>query len=193
MIKTFVAGLVLGLVAAAALLVFAQPVNLEREASLITVEPNGGNREVFHVNLPADRIVAGRQTAAGDATFPAGLAWPDDAALRDAETEIFKLRNREDLVVGIAARVSNAKDPSGPFVQWMLHLPARGSMFVNLENRVSGAGYRNGLLVGGTREFAELTGGVRESYDSDVDSDEPGVSARLELQAALVQPLGEPE
>lgn len=193
LIKTFITGLVLGLIAAPALLYFVPAIDLDREASLISVQANGGNREIFHVNLPSDRIMAGKREGASNTVFPDNIVWPDSAVLDGAETEIFKIRNRDDIVVGVAARVSSLQDPAGPFVQWMLHLPSRGSMFANLSDSVSGDGQRDGALVAGTREFAELTGAFTESYNSDVASIDSDVSGRLELRTALVGPLGEVE
>lgn len=193
MIKTFIFGLILGIAGAAALLYTVPAVDLHRESSLISVQPNGGNRESFHINLPQDRIMAGSQKGTTVSTFPDGLSWPNDRALDGSETEIFKLRNDDDAVVGIAARVSSSRDRSGPFVQWMMHLPARGSMFVRMQGSTPQDGRRTGLLVGGTREFESLSGQIKEHFDDQVIDDEFGIRGRLEIVTALVAPLGEAE
>lgn len=180
MIKTFVLGVVLGLAASAALLYAMPAVDLERERSIISVSPNGGNREVFHVNLPGDRIMAGR--AGASRGFPDGLAWPDYAADEPSQTELFKLRNDADRVVGVASRI--AAGGSTPFVEWAVHLPARGSMYVVLSASADG-GSRSGALRGGTREFLSRRGAVIERFEAAVDENADG-EGRLVLEAALV-------
>ena len=193
MIKIFFIGLILGVAGAASTLYFSQAVNLHREASLISVRPNGGNAEAFHINLPQDRIFAARRNEDKSSTFPPGLQWPEDKALDGAASEIFKLRNSDDVVVGIAARMSNARETSGAFIQWMLHLPARGSMFLRMQLKPSEGGLRNGLLMAGTREFEVLNGSVSEYLNTDVADAEYEITGRLELITALVGPLGEEE
>jgi hypothetical protein len=193
LIKTFFLGLILGVAGAASVLYFSQAVNLHREASLISVRPNGGNAETFHINLPQDRIFAARRNEDKSSTFPPDLQWPEDKALDGTSSEIFKLRNSDDVVVGIAARMSNAHETSGAFIQWMLHLPARGSMFLRMQLKPSEEGLRNGLLMAGTREFEVLNGSVSEYFNTDVADAEYEITGRLELITALVGPLGEEE
>lgn len=193
MIKTFILGLILGLVGAAALVYSSETVDLHREASLISVQANGGNRELFYINLPQDRILAGRQSDDQTGLYPPGLVWPDDPSLKGAQSEIFKIRNDNDVVVGIGARISNAQDTSGSFIQWMLHLPARGSMFVRMQLNPSADGHRKGLLMAGTREFELLNGEVGEFYNNEVANPEYEITGRLELHTRLVGPYGDDE
>ncbi len=174
----------------AALVYFTPAVDLHREESLISVQPNAGNREAFHINLPHDRILAGIRSGEQSSTFPAGVEWPQEKAFDGAASEIFKLRNSNDVVVGIAARISSTRDASGPFIQWMLHLPARGSMFAGMQIKLTDDGYRDGLLMAGTREFEEMTGAVQEYFNTDAGQD---ISGRLELVTSLLGRLGEEE
>ena len=74
MLKTFLIGILLGIAAAAGALYSLPVVDQHREVSLVTVAPNGGNQESFHVNIPMDRIMVG--TAGEKSGLPAGLAWP---------------------------------------------------------------------------------------------------------------------
>ena len=193
MIKTFLLGLILGIAGAASLVYFVQIVDLHRELSLISVRPNGGNSETFYINLPHDRIFAGKRTDDKSSVFPPGLRWPAEKELNGAASEVFKLRNSDDVVVGIAARISNPRESSGAFIQWMLHLPARGSMFLRMQLTPSEDGVRDGLLMAGTREFEVLNGSVSEYFNSDVTDSEYEVSGRLELVTALVGSLGDEE
>ena len=102
----------------------------------------------------------------------------DIDALDGSQVEIFKLRDRNDNVVGIATRVSSVSDSSGPFIQWMLHLPARGTVFARMGLGTTVEGVRDGLLVAGTREFETLNGYVREYFNNDVPQDDREISGR---------------
>ena len=193
MIRTFLVGLILGLPGAAALVYFVPAVDLHREASLISVQKNGGNLEAFHINLPQDRTLAGMRSTVESAPFPTELEWPDEASLDGATNEVFKLRNADDVVIGVAARFTSSAEVSGAFNQWMIHLPARGSMFVRMPVKPAEDGHRKGLLIAGTREFEALIGEIREYLKTDVADEEFDISARIELIATLVSPLGEAE
>jgi len=183
--KTFIIGIVSGGILAAVLLYFVPVVDQHREASLISVQPNGGNTEAFHVNLPDDRILAG---AAGIEPVPATLEWPAAPVLGDTQAELFKLRNRDDVVVGVASRISGTGTASGTVVEWTLHLPARGTLYVNLQPQAEDSGFRSGSLRAGTREFASLTGSVNERFIGNVEEQdgEDNVEGRIELVTALV-------
>jgi hypothetical protein len=193
LIKTFFLGLILGIVGAAGFVYSAQVVDLHREVSLISVMPNGGNSETFFINLPQDRIFAAKRSEDTSSVFPAGVQWPRDIAPDGAVSEVFKLRNSDDIVVGFAARISNSRENSGAFIQWMLHLPARGSMLLRMQLSPSEDGIREGLLMAGTREFEVLNGGVSEYFNTDVADAEFDITGRLEIVTALVGLLGDEE
>ena len=193
MFKTFIFGLILGIAGAAGLVYAVQAVDLYREPSLISVLPNGGNAETFYINLPQDRIMAAARNGDQSSAFPSDLQWPADEDLDGAQVEVFKLRNTNGKVVGMASRLSNPKDSSGPFLQWMLHLPSRGTMFVRMNLRTSEDGVRDGLLMVGTREFELLNGSIREFYNAEANDEDFDISGRLELSTALVGTLGDSE
>ena len=184
--KTFIFGVILGLAAAAGLFYVAPVVNLEREASLVSVKPNGGKFEQFHINLPNDRVTAAKRSGEELSAFPEGLQWPEEIELDGAETEVFKLRNRNNVVVGIAARISNPQEASGMFVQWVLHMPARGTIVAGMQPTVAGDGHRPGRLLAGTREFGTLSGSVQEFYNSEAGDKDLGIRGRLEIETILV-------
>jgi hypothetical protein len=183
--KSFIIGIVSGAILAAVLLYFVPVVDQHREASLISVQPNGGNTEAFHVNLPDDRILEG---AAGIEPVPATLEWPATPVLGDARAELFKIRNRDDVVVGVASRISGTGTASGTVVEWTLHLPARGTLYVNLQPQADASGLRSGSLRTGTREFASRTGSVNERFIGGIEEQdgEDSVEGRIELVTALV-------
>ena len=190
MFKTFMFGLFLGLAGTGALVHYAPVVDLHREASMITFEANVGNSEVFRINLPRDRILAGIH---GKTATPPAMQWPEDAIFAGSQAELFKLRDRNDVVVGIASRIASPFEDSGAFIQWMLYLPARGTMFVVLQTTPTAPGLRSGELRGGTGDFATLSGSVREQFIDDVADPDSETVARIQLITRLVGPPEEEE
>lgn len=184
MFRTFIVGILLGLAAAGAVLYYFPVVNQSRENSLIVVHPNQGNTESFHINVPMDRIMIG--ASAQPNPLPAGLEWPADEQFADTRAELFKIRNAKDAVVGVASRVAASHAESGDIVEWVLHLPARGSVFLNMQTEPSETGYRIGELRRGTREFSVLQGHVTERWVADTSGFEDAPAGRIELITALV-------
>ena len=187
MIRTFLIGIVLGIVAAAGALHAFPAVDQVREPSLVSVAPNGGNIETFHVNVPMDRVLFGASDA--DQFVPTGLQWPEDETLAGVRTEMFKIRNAHDSVVGVAARTA-AKRGDEDIIDWILHLPARGSVFVNMEPERRDDGHRAGAVRGGSREFSLLRGSLIERWVADTSGEEDAPLGRIELRATY---LGQPD
>ena len=158
-------------------------VDLHREVSLISVEPNGGNRETFHINLPVDRIMVG--TAGQKTGLPPGLEWPQDDVMAGISAELFKLRNERDVVIGVAARTV-AREAGSDVINWVLHLPARGSIFVNMEPDAKEGGHRIGRFRAGSKEFSTLSGFVAERWVPDRSGEEDAPAGRIELLATYV-------
>ncbi len=183
LLKTFLIGVFLGIAAAAGALYSLPAVDQHREVSLVTVAPNGGNQESFHVNIPMDRIMVG--TAGQKAGLPAGLDWPQDDVLAGVSTELFKIRNARDVVIGVAARTV-AKEEESDVIDWVLHLPARGTFFVNMAPDAEEGGRRIGRLRTGSNEFAQLQGFVAEHWVADTSGEEDAPAGRIELLATYV-------
>ena len=188
MIKTFIIATILGVLGSGALAWYVPAVDLHRERSMISVQPNGGNVEEFHINLPRDRIMVGLPNP--DAALPASLEWPGQEQLGDLQAEIFKIRDRNNAVVGVASRLASAEEPTGTFIEWALHLPARGTMYFKMEVTPSADGIRNGTVISGTRDFGMLTGSVREQFIADVENSDD-VQSRIRLETSLVGQLGD--
>ncbi len=195
MFKTFLLGIVLGIAAAAGALYLVPPVDQVREASIVTVAPNGGNIESFHINIPMDRVITG---AAGEGrATPEGLDWPAENVLANVRTEIFKIRNARDAVIGVGVRTAARQDDE-IVIDWMIHLPARGSLFAGMEAAPREDGFRLGRISAGSREFRRLRGSVGERWVANTsdDDDEDAQDGRIELRAAYVgelEPLDGPE
>jgi len=150
---------------------------------MITVIPNVGNTEVFHANVPMDRIMIGAPRQ--DSPLPAGLDWPDDERLSGIRAELFKIRNANDTVVGVASRIAGSNE-NDDIVEWVLHLPARGSVYLTMQPLADAGGYRTGELRAGTDEFSDLLGHVIERWVVDTSGIDLAPDGRIELITAFV-------
>ena len=186
MLKTFLVGILLGAAAVAGALYSIPVVDQYRELSIISVTPNGGNTESFHINMPMDRIMAG--APGGSAAWPVGMKWPDDPILANVSSEIFKIRNARDAVIGVAVRTV-AREEGGDVIDWVIHLPARGSLFINMDPQPQDSGERIGRVQSGAREFEPLTGFVEERWVSDTSGEEDAPAGRIELVTRLIGTL----
>ena len=184
MIKTFIAGIVLGIGAVFAAMHFIPVVDQHREASIISVTPNGGNRESFHINVPMDRIMIGAQGR--ETALPPGLEWPTGERFNGLQTEMFKLRNSRDAVIGVASRLAVNDEAVGTVIEWVLHLPARGSLFVRLRSQSADGAQRIGPITAGTREFNPLIGSMSERWVADTSGSEDAPAGRIELVTTFV-------
>jgi hypothetical protein len=184
--KVFSLGIFLGLALAGAAAYFVPVADLHREPSQMTVRPNGGVVELFTARIPDDRIMAG--TSLATAKVPANIKWPQELSDAGIELELFKLRNRDGVVVGVASRLAGgqALQNSGGknSIEWVLNLPARGSVYFPMSADADANGFRNGLLRGGSREFSRHTGSLLERFVAD-DTDTGG---QIELQLTVVGP-----
>jgi hypothetical protein len=159
-------------------------VDLHREPSHISVQANGGNMETFRIDLPRDRILVG--LAGEENALPAELDWPSDALFGSLQAEMFKVRDRYDVVVGVASRLASASEQTGPFIEWVLHLPARGTLYLQMDVTPAPEGHRNGRMLAGTRDFVTMHGSAREQFVTDIESSDAGVQGRIELITVLV-------
>lgn len=183
MLKTFLFGILLGIAAAAGALYALPAVDQHREVSLVAVTPNGGNLESFHINIPVDRVMVG--TAGQKSGLPAGLDWPQDDVFRGLSAELFKIRNARDVVVGVASRTV-AREEEADVIDWILHLPARGTLFVSMDPNAQEGGHRTGRIRAGSNEFAQLHGFVAERWVADTSGEEGAPRGRIELLATYV-------
>ena len=183
LVKTFIFGLILGVFGAGALVWYVPAVDLHRERSLISVQANGGNVEEFRIKLPRDRIMVGLPNQL--ASIPAALNWPGEQSLGDLQAEIFNFRDANDTVIGVGSRIASASEETGPFIEWALHLPARGTMYMKMGVTPSADGVRDGSLVAGTRDFLAMSGSLRQQFISGIGEDD-GSQGSILLSAALV-------
>jgi hypothetical protein len=190
MFKTLIFGFLLGIVGTIAAVYYLPVVDQYRESSIITVAPNGGNIEAFHMNIPMDRIMVGAPNQAEP--VPPGLEWPVGEAFSGLHAELFKIRNADDTVVGVASRVASQSEDFGDRIEWVVHLPARGTLHISMPPESVDGISRVGTLRAGTREFGPMHGRVSERWVANTDSDdEDAPEGRIELLTSLVGEFAE--
>ena len=186
MLKTVIFGFLLGIVGTVAAAYYVPVVDQHRESSAISVAPNGGNMESFRINIPTDRIMVGAPRQAEP--LPPGLNWPADELFDGVRVELFKLRNSADAVVGVASRMVADSDAIEDSVEWVLHLPARGTFYVAMPVQAADGARRVGTLRAGTREFGAMQGKVSERWVPITNNDDiDAPDGYIELETALVR------
>lgn len=187
----FIAGVLLGIAAVIAAARYVPWVDPERLPSQTSVVANGGRAESFVIRLPADRIAAQGSAESGlrGAPFPADAALPDALASAPLLVEQFKVRDREDNVIGVAARHWTETDGE-PAAAWLIVIPSRGTLRLMsaaeparaVDARLASAGARQGeawsgdvtldassgqdggKVLGGSDEFEGLEGRYTETW-----------------------------
>ena len=148
---SFVAGLALSVGLSA---VFPLP-DHERFPSSIEVLNNGGRQEQFLIRWPQDRLaVPGRPnllTSVADST-----AFLLGSGGSTTITELFRLRDVAENVIGIAVRTTGNRSGAASNSDWMLLMPSRGSMLMTQRDSANLAPLRTAdgwILPAETRAF----------------------------------------
>jgi hypothetical protein len=189
---TFVLGILLGFAGVLAAGHFVPWFPHVRLPSKTTVVANGGRAEQFIIRLPADRIAATGDAAAGvrAATAVGAMTLPPSLTGAPLLVEHFKIRDSSNNVIGIAARHWST-DAVGAGTAWSLLIPSRGAMLLTAPGEARGAldaalqkaGYSAGsvwngdlavalgpaddsaaTVVAGSEEFAGLEGRYTEVW-----------------------------
>ena len=185
MLKTLIFGFLLGIVGTVAAAYYVPVVDQYRESSVISVSPNGGNTESFRINIPTDRIMIGAPRQAEP--LPAGLQWPAEEQFDGVRVELFKVRNTRDTVIGVASRLVADSDRIEDSVEWIMHLPARGTFYVTMPAQPVDGGQRLGTLRAGTQEFRPMQGAVSERWVPNTFDDDPDApDGHIELVTSFV-------
>ncbi|MBL8199429.1 MAG: hypothetical protein JNK40_00530 [Chromatiales bacterium] len=130
-IIAFVAGL-LAVAVAATLWPFPEHV---RYRSISSVPADGGRMEEFVIHWPEDRIARPRERGAAlPAAAAVGAVVLEDSAGRRVSAELFRLRDTEDNVIGVAGRLAGTggaiADRGRSASNWLLVIPSRGALFL---------------------------------------------------------------
>jgi hypothetical protein len=144
--------------------------DMPRLPSDATALANVGREEMFYIRLPDDRV--GSPRAASVAPFPK-QAFAREGADRIL-AELFKLRNSEGRVIGLASKMSGPvafpNQRRRDNTDWILLIPSRGALLMSTEGRPADqernypSNYlgldptRAGVIVAGTNEFKGLAG-----------------------------------
>lgn len=153
-IYAFLAGLCLTLIAAA---LWPLPSH-ERVRSIIDVEPDGGRMETFVVEWPDDL-----------------LHMPDQVAGAPAVPELYRLRNTEGVVIGVAGRINPGESPAPPSSGWLLVIPARGALFLGRDAATG----ESGRLLAGFEEFRGLSGRYEERWEGGGRAPDGSIRGRI--------------
>ncbi len=185
MFKTLTFGFLVGIVATVAAAYYVPVVDQRRESSVISVFPNGGNAESFYIDIPADRIMIG---APGQAEpLPPGLQWPTDEQFEGVRVELFKVRNARETVIGVASRMVADSEHIADSIEWVLHFPARGTLYAAIPAKSADGVRRVGMLRAGTREFSRLQGEISERWVPNTDDDDVDApDGHIELVTSFV-------
>jgi hypothetical protein len=76
-------------------------------------------------------------------------------------------------------------------IDWVLHIPARGTLFINMDSMPTEDGRRVGDLNTGTQEFQAMTGVITERWVAETSEDEDAPDGRIELFATYVSQVEE--
>jgi hypothetical protein len=156
--RLFVVAFVVGLLAVAlAATLWPLPQHL-RYRSITTVPPDGGRQEEFVINWPEDRIARPAERGSGlPAAAAVGAAVLEDSAGRRVSAELFRLRDMEDNVIGVAGRLAGTggaiADPGRSATSWLLVIPSRGALFL-AQNDVQDTTVRESIAAEGSVALA---------------------------------------
>lgn len=185
MLKTLIFGFLVGIVGTVAAAYYVPVVDQYRESSVISVSPNGGNTELFHINIPTDRIMIGAPKQAEP--LPPGLQWPVEERFDGVRVELFKVRNAREIVIGVASRMVADSDQIEDSVEWAFHIPARGTFYAVMPAQPADGVRRVGALRAGTREFRPMQGVVSERWVPNTDDDDVDApDGHIELVTSFV-------
>ena len=116
--------------------------------------------------------------------------------------ELFRVRDEEGRVIGLASKmtgeVAMSSDRARENSDWMVLIPSRGALLVSAEGRSSDPSrsyptgrmglslVNSGLIIEGTREFADLTGFVSEETDIEHVDENGQVHGTLQLLVRMM-------
>lgn len=121
----------------AAAAIFPLPVH-ERFPSRIEVLTNGGRSESFVIHWPGDRLPLTGELDGAEVNKADGVAVLAPRRRRPAATELFRLRDTEDRVIGIASRLTGRmpgrRGRERSASTWTLMIPSRGMLMLTQDN-----------------------------------------------------------
>ena len=133
--RLFVLAFVAGLLAVALAATFWPLPQHLRYHAITSVPLDGGRQEEFVIHWPEDRIARPSERKAGlPATAAVGATVIEDTAGHRVSAELFRLRDAEDNVIGVAGRLVGTggaiADPGRSASNWLIVIPSRGALFL---------------------------------------------------------------
>ena len=138
MIRTFLFSVMVGVALTLATAAFySLPVH-ERFPSRIEVLTNGGRSETFVINWPEDRLDLNGELDGAAVNAVDGITVLAPRRRAPVAAEVFRLRNSEDRVIGLASRltgrVPGRRGRERSVSNWTLMIPSRGIMMLTQDN-----------------------------------------------------------
>lgn len=197
-----------------------------RFPSLIAVQSDGGAAENFHIEWPGDRIQRpGEDRDSLPAGAAVGVSVLENSAGQRSSAELFRLRDAQDNVIGVAARLADTggavADPGRSASTWLLVVPGRGALYLAQADRFDATARRQdtpsgpvmlvpgqspeffangsrvtvtatepahtGRVLGGTSEFAGLTGTFTETWQLGGTAGDGKASGRILLSTTTAR------
>lgn len=144
--------------------------DVKRQPTDAVALANGGREEIFEIRLPDDRL--GNPRAAAVAPFPE-VAFAREGSDKIL-TELFRVRNTEGRVVGLASKISGrvaySEQLARDNVDWMLMIPGRGALLMSTQGQPADVSksypfdylgldpVNSGRVIEGTLGFTGLSG-----------------------------------
>lgn len=183
-LKTFFLGVIIGVATLWGGFHTYQPIDMTREKSVVKLIPNGINEEVFRINVPRDIVLDDNPQN----PTPVNLDWSSAAFLGDTQVNLFKVRDVNGRVVGVASRIVNNDANKESVSEWLLHLPARGNLYVLMSGNRTPDGAYEGYMQEGTGDFEGREGMLTERFLKDAGlATEPESAIELLLTTASAE------
>lgn len=183
-LKTFFLGVIIGVATVWSGFYFYQPIDVTREKSVVKLVPNGINEEVFRINVPRDVVLNDNPQN----PTPVNLDWSSAAFLGDTQVNLFKVRDVNGRVVGVASRIVNNDVSEESVSEWLLHLPARGNLYVVMSGKRTSDGGYEGRIQEGTGDFEGRVGLLTERFLKDAGlATEPESAIELLLMTSSAE------
>ncbi len=183
--KLLLIGFLLGIATAIGLTGFVAPINHKYEASLTRVAENSGRIETFVIDLPQDRLLSLSGDIVARESVPKELAMPEGLRLAASRVEVFRLRDANHTVIGLASRMS---DEAAQAVDWTLYMPARGALFLTADEQRDPFAALDietaGSVVGGSESMQQQYGRYAERWVVGSQTEDGG--RRIEIETNIL-------
>ncbi len=167
--RSLLAGFLLGLVGALIAGWFIAPVKHTYTPSVTRVT-EAGRIETFRIQ-PAEDLLVSASTHPEGLADDLAVALPANRAEVPTDVRLYKVRNTEDKVIGLASRTTTPDADD-----WMLYFAARGAMYLSVEATTPTT---IGRILGGSESLEDQVGTFELRRTGD------GEDRRIEIETAI--------